>query len=498
MAWWSVLALIAAAGTWLRLWGVGRKWLWWDELLSANFAYGEWYTVITEALRFDPHPPVYYLQLHLWMALGGTSDLWLMLNPVAWSAAGVISTGWVARRLFGGSAGWFAAALYAVMAAPVYLAVQVRMYSMIPALAVWCFWLHRQSARGECGWRTAAGACILEAAIAYSHGTGMLMLAGLYAYGLWESVRSGRLNLWMRWRLLSVLLVAPSLLLALLKWTSVGHPIRPDFAEIGRALLWMLLNPSVHSRIPPGETQWIALGWAAWLLWAWLAASSGASRVLALCCVVFPIAVQAAVSVWIRPVWYPRNLSVVFPFFCLAAAGGFGLGRRAQVIAGCALAPILAGGTVTQQLAARKGDDFKPAAQLTRRLTRPGDLVVFYGHTYDWFCFSWYHRGPDWGDPLADYSSGRATPRLRRWLDLTGTHGLMFHGEVREWWSDGARVVTEYTAPPDWSGAGRVIRVISAPRWSMLRNRTLPPVAGRALVHAESGPRGQVKIEVWQ
>lgn len=493
-----MLALIAAAGAWLRLWGIERKWLWWDELLSANFAYGDWHTVITEPLRFDPHPPVYYLQLHLWMALGGTSDLWLMLNPVAWSVAGIVSTGWVARRLFGEHAGWFAAALYAVMAAPVFLAAQVRMYSMIPAVAIWCFWLHRQSARGECGWRGAAGACALEAVIAYSHGSGMLMLAGLYAYGLWESARSERLKFWMKWRLLSVLLVGPSLLLALMKWASVGHPVRPDFFEIGRTLHWVLLNPGASSFFSPGQAPWVALAWAAWLVWAWLAASSGTSRAVALLCVVLPVAVQALVSHLLRPVWFPRNLSVVFPFLCVAAAGAFSLRRRAAAIAGWALVAVMAGSGVVQQSETRKGDDFKLAAEIAHKLTQAGDLVVFYGHTYDWFCFSWYHRGPGWGDPLADYSMGQGTPRLLRWLDLTGTRRLLFHDEVREWRSGGARVVTEYTAPRDWSEAGRIVRVISAPRWSMFRNRKLPAVEGRVLIHAESAPRGQLKVEVWR
>jgi len=499
LAWWSVLALIAAAGAWLRLWGVGRKWLWWDELLSANFARGELYSVVAEALRFDPHPPGYYLQLHVWMSLFGTSDLALMLNPVAWSVAGIVSVAWLARRLFGDQAGWLAAALYAAMAAPVFLAVQVRMYAMIPTIAVWGFWFHHLASRGRGGRRVQAAALAAEAAIATSHGSGILMLGGLYAYGLWESWRRGNRRLWLLWRIPSALLVSACCVFALVKWASFGHPTRPGPGEIVRGLQWLILNPNAAMSSPELGAAWSVAAWAAWLAWGWLAFRNTTSRAVALLCVLSPIALQIAISHAVRPIWLPRNLAVVTPFFCLAAAGGAYAARGLALrCLGWLLVALFALSGVLQQSRATKGDDFKPAAELTRAWTEPGDLVVFYGIAFDWFCFSWYHRGPDWGDPLADHSVGDGGPRLRRWLSQTGTDRLLFHAEVREWRSGAARVATEYTAPRDWSGAGRVIRVISAPRWSMFRDRKLTQVDGRVLVESKTLPRGQITVQIWR
>src|SRR5262245_48231987 len=72
----------------VRCIGVTHRWLWFDELLSANFSgHGPWAALVS-SLRFDVHPPLYYLQLSLW-ALPSRGDLWLMANTIAWSTAAV-------------------------------------------------------------------------------------------------------------------------------------------------------------------------------------------------------------------------------------------------------------------------------------------------------------------------------------------------------------------------------------------------------------------------
>jgi hypothetical protein len=154
--------------------------------------------------------------------------------------------------------------------------------------------------------------------------------------------------------------------------------------------------------------------------------------------------------------------------------------------------------SVAGQARAEKGDDLKPAAELARALAQPGDLMVFYGVTLDWFCFSWYHRGPDWGDPLADHSAGMGLPELAARFSPGLSRRFLLHDDVREWRAGEARITTENHLRQLPVEAPRIIRVISAPHFSAVYRRKLPPVEGRLLVHSQSLPGGDVRIEVWR
>src|SRR5918992_5959561 len=137
---WSRLAVPAGIGGLLllslilrtRLLGVG---FWIDEGLSVGIAdrpLGE----IPDALRLDGSPPLYYVILHGWMQLAGTSEeavrslslvFALLAVPVAWGGAGA---------LFGTRAGWVAAVLSATNPFLTIYAQEARMYALAALLAL--------------------------------------------------------------------------------------------------------------------------------------------------------------------------------------------------------------------------------------------------------------------------------------------------------------------------------------------------------------------------
>ena len=63
----------------------------------------EWAELIKELvpslIRFDPHPPLFYGQLHGWIAFG-TSDLWIKLNSIVWALLAALSLYYASRRIF--------------------------------------------------------------------------------------------------------------------------------------------------------------------------------------------------------------------------------------------------------------------------------------------------------------------------------------------------------------------------------------------------------------
>ena len=79
------------------------------------------------------HPPVYYLLIHGWMALAGTSEFSLRLFSAGVALVGLTLTGWLARLAIGRSAGVVGlvpVALLTVVPGMAYYARETRMYSL--------------------------------------------------------------------------------------------------------------------------------------------------------------------------------------------------------------------------------------------------------------------------------------------------------------------------------------------------------------------------------
>lgn len=135
----GVLGVLAVV---LRFWTRSPMWL--DEALTVNIAKQPLHA-IPGALRHDGHPPLYYLLLHVWMNLVGTS------NAAIRSLAGVfglltLPTIWlVGRRVGGRTVAWCAVVVIAVMPFAVRYSTENRMYSLVMLLAL-VAWLCADSA----------------------------------------------------------------------------------------------------------------------------------------------------------------------------------------------------------------------------------------------------------------------------------------------------------------------------------------------------------------
>jgi hypothetical protein len=169
-----VLAVIALCGVSLALRapGVGGH-LWMDEGIAVGIAQHP-LAQIPELLRLDGSPPLYYVLLHLWMGVAGTSDAavhWLsvviatLCVPAAWWAGGAVG-------------GWrTAAVLAALVACCAYLtshAREARMYPLVVLLGlvlVGCF--VRAFVHGRRGYAAAFGVTL--ALLLYAHNWGLFV-----------------------------------------------------------------------------------------------------------------------------------------------------------------------------------------------------------------------------------------------------------------------------------------------------------------------------------
>ena len=112
--------------------GVG---FWIDEGLSVGISdrpLGD----IPDALRLDGSPPLYYMLLHLWMSVAGTSEEAVRALSLLFALVAVPVAWWGARVLFGTRAAWMAAVLAATSPFLTQYAQEARMYALTVLLSL--------------------------------------------------------------------------------------------------------------------------------------------------------------------------------------------------------------------------------------------------------------------------------------------------------------------------------------------------------------------------
>ncbi len=179
----ALLALAAALV--LRFWT--RSDLWLDEALTVNIAHLPLHE-LPSFLRRDGAPPLYYVLLHYWIDLFGTSDLavrslsgviGVVTVPLAWLAG---------KRLGGRTVAWGAMFLVATSPFAVRYDTEARMYSLVALLTVLGFLaLDRSLRRPRAGNLIAVGA--VSALLLYTHYWSIYLLATTLVWLVWQGWR---------------------------------------------------------------------------------------------------------------------------------------------------------------------------------------------------------------------------------------------------------------------------------------------------------------------
>jgi hypothetical protein len=175
----GAIILLAAA---LRCWRLDLQSLWNDELASWHAAH--WPTlagVLERGVVPDVHPPAYFLLLHLWTRLAGSSEAALRAPSVLFGVLTVAAACGLGRCLYTRREGLLAAAVMATAWLPVYYSREARPYALLilcSILSTW--WLVETVRRLEAGTRRLphfAIAYVLAATLAaYTHYFGLLLI----------------------------------------------------------------------------------------------------------------------------------------------------------------------------------------------------------------------------------------------------------------------------------------------------------------------------------
>ncbi len=108
---------------------------WMDEALSVGIS-SHALTVIPGVLRHDGSPPLYYMLLHVWMSIFGSSEGSTHALSLVFGTLCVPIGAWVARSLFGLRAALIAAVLFAFNPFLTAYSQETRMYTLMALLGL--------------------------------------------------------------------------------------------------------------------------------------------------------------------------------------------------------------------------------------------------------------------------------------------------------------------------------------------------------------------------
>ncbi len=416
-----VFALALGLGAALRFY-LSRGSLWEDELIAITHANEPLPRFFVEMLRNDIHPPLYFLQLDGWLALGNDSDRWALGNSLAWAAISLAVVFFVARRVHGVRAGWFAAALFAVLPSFVWSAGTLRMYAMLPACVVAVYYANRRWFESRrTGWLVA---CLVgEVLLAYVHAVEFFFVAFIVAGAFAEAWQRGLLRstsgsfarslpAWLVVQVLFGIAALPIAASALLRGSDASAPGSiASMLTIGGALVAGWRTSGIEA-LRLGGTVVFAI-----LVVAGIANRDSRARTLAI--PVAALVVATVIALALKPIYkQPVFAANLLPFVVLGAAAA---ARRARVAAlavgGCIV--VLAIAALPLVPALRQGEAYAPAALAVRDAATSGDVVVVPNVSVYWG-IARYAVGPRWGRPLSIMPPPNAQwkslgDRLARW-----------------------------------------------------------------------------------
>jgi len=414
----AVAALLLLAAV-VRLVGLERESLWFDEIESARLSDGDVAEVCHDSAA-SVHPPLYFLGLHLVRGAAGSSDAALRAPSVAASLVGLLLLYLLASDLAGRPAALLALALGAVSPLELYYAQEARMYAQAAALATLAaslLWRWLGLARDPGRPRLLLAYALTAVAMLYTHYLTALLLLAQGTFALAVLLRRRR------WREAGLYAAtAAAVATSFLPWIAYVRSLRTSFyadaqmdwmprpdpgdalALLGREPFWGLAGGLV--RWGPAATGLLAVAVLVVLVVglrredAAPGARGRGGLAYAGWLTVAPVGLAVAASHLYRPVLLPERfgLLVLAPLLVLLAAGCVRARPRAIGVAlAAALLVAMALGTAVQARTPLK-TDWRGLAREWPRDRPPARLVCF--PPFIAYCVGHYLGGaPEVSDP---------------------------------------------------------------------------------------------------
>lgn len=338
---------IVFAALFMRLVSLTRNGLWVDEAYSVAVAKLPVPDLIT-ASTVDPHPPVYYLALHAWMPLLGSSEFAVRLLSVFVGVLTVALVYCLGCQVLGTPAGLLAAWLAALSPALIEYSQETRMYEMLGLLTLLLMVLalrigDQAYTSGRRRRYLLYGAYLVVGAVGlYVH---FFFLFGLLAANVWALMRSMIDRDWKwyrRWIILQILVCVPFMLWIpvllyqlqnfVLSWIS-----RPTLASLLNTVTYLSSGfADLNNSGLAGVISFIVAGVIGWTVFHLIRSKKYAETALLLIWAAVPLLTVFVLS-QSKPVYGDKQFIFTAPAWALLLAGGIASRPRLAVVAAVAL-----------------------------------------------------------------------------------------------------------------------------------------------------------------
>jgi mannosyltransferase len=373
-----VLGGLMLLGTVLRLPTLPRAY-WIDEGISIGIA-AHPLGRIPGLLSIDGSPPLYYMLLHGWLRVFGSSEVSTHTMTLLLSVACVPLAWWSGRELFGRPAAVCAAALAATSPFLSWYATETRMYSLVACLALVAVTLAVRGMRNSSA-RDGVAALVAFALLLYTHDWALYLVV---ATGVVLAARSlMRRN---RTELMWTVCGAGALVVVYLPWltTFVGqarHTAAPW--AVPPALGHFFADPALMFGGTAAVVVGPTLGLGVLIAWARSSSLRGSpvgSPAVVLAGIGGLVVVQGWLAAQLDPSWASRYLTVAFPALLLAVAGILAVSRPGRYLIAATAVLVTAWGLVGAFLpnpnARYAKSNVAAVTGAVRTLLQPGDLVL--------------------------------------------------------------------------------------------------------------------------
>ena len=395
---WALPAIATLVFGIVRLPELTRSSLWYDELFSVGVAGLPVADALRRIVADHTNPPLFYMLLKAWMALGGDGDLWVRLLPCLFAMLLGAALVWLAREVRAGAlAGTLAVALAAASPLLVDLANEVRAYSLLTLLSCLSLAavLHDRRLHTRDSFTILT---LINVALVHTHYFGWFTVAAECAVAVawWQRAEA--------WR---VVRSAAFALLAFLPWaTAVASHALTSTAPLrnvawitppgAAAPLWLLRDFTGRSGNGVADLIWLAIVLGAFVvlgvsrargdrsgLTASAAPRADALALLAAAGVAVPLVVWLASMSGIHSLWVQRYLSgVAAPLVLLTAIAVASLPpKRTQAAAIVALAWSVVAFSALPQRAPTKFDWRHFTRRLEQSVGAPRDIYALEAFT---------------------------------------------------------------------------------------------------------------------
>ncbi len=366
--------------------GMGHESICYDEMV-VNAIAAHRPTEIVALMRFDNHPPLFYLLVWAVRALLGSSE-WALRSVSVMAAVGLVALGaGPVRRLLGDRVAFLYAGVVLFTPAILIYAHEARMYTpatvTVTAAALYGALAVRDGRAGD--W-VKLGVSSLAAAYLHYYALIAVFSANAFVLG-WVLLRRHE-------RLWRAMTTSGLMAVAYLPWVAVVvrqsrsvHDAGFWVSPVSPQAVWLaLLRPFTYKEVVPGVRQWMVAALVLWVLLiavgavlAWIRPARGEGAVAGLMLVVYlgTMAATVGISLAYVPVFFFRYMIVGTGVLAVLVSMGAGRlpGRWLPGVAVGVLA-LLNAATLRDVYTRHFNYGMKRVAQDLGTLVQPGDLIV--------------------------------------------------------------------------------------------------------------------------